>query len=81
LASVFLAQLVMSGFALYTMMYIGQKVVFALRKEAWQRMLHLPVPFFDRHSSGELMSRMTNDTLVIKDFLTMQLIPFFSGIV
>lgn len=81
LASVFFAQLVMSGFALYTMMYIGQKVVFALRKEAWQRMLHLPVPFFDRHSSGELMSRMTNDTLVIKDFLTMQLIPFFSGIV
>ncbi|GAF12993.1 lipid A export ATP-binding/permease protein MsbA [Bacillus sp. JCM 19045] len=27
------------------------------------------------------MSRMTNDTLVIKDFMTLQLIPFISGII
>lgn len=27
------------------------------------------------------MSRMTNDTLVIKDFMTMQLIPFISGLI
>ncbi|MFB4212876.1 ABC transporter ATP-binding protein [Shouchella sp. JSM 1781072] len=81
LAGVFIAQLIMSGLAIYTMVYIGQKVVYSLRETAWKRILHLPVSFFDRHSSGEMMSRMTNDTLIIKDFMTMQLIPFISGII
>ncbi|KQL56109.1 MULTISPECIES: ABC transporter ATP-binding protein [Bacillaceae] len=81
LGVVFLAQLIMSGIAIYTMVYIGQKVVYSLRETAWKRILHLPVSFFDRHSSGEMMSRMTNDTLVIKDFMTMQLIPFISGLI
>ncbi|MFS0785013.1 ABC transporter ATP-binding protein [Shouchella sp. 1P09AA] len=81
LAGVFIAQLIMSGLAIYTMVYIGQKVVYSLRETAWKRILHLPISFFDRHSSGEMMSRMTNDTLIIKDFMTMQLIPFISGII
>ncbi|WP_078393508.1 ABC transporter ATP-binding protein [Shouchella patagoniensis] len=79
LAGVFIAQLIMSAFAIYTMVYIGQRVVLSLRETAWKRIVHLPISFFDRHSSGEMMSRMTNDTLVIKDFMTIQLIPFISG--
>ncbi len=58
----------MSGFAVYTMTYIGQRVVLTLRETMWKQVLHLPITFFDRNSSGETMSRMTNDTLVIKDF-------------
>lgn len=81
LAGVFIAQLIMSAFAIYTMVYIGQRVVLSLRETAWKRIVHLPISFFDRHSSGEMMSRMTNDTLVIKDFMTIQLIPFISGII
>ncbi|WP_353625606.1 ABC transporter transmembrane domain-containing protein [Bacillus sp. JCM 19041] len=81
LAGVFIAQLIMSAFAIYTMVYIGQRVVLSLRETVWKRIVHLPISFFDRHSSGEMMSRMTNDTLVIKDFMTMQLIPFISGII
>ncbi|WP_204466614.1 ABC transporter ATP-binding protein [Shouchella xiaoxiensis] len=81
LVAVFISQLIMSGLAIYTMVYIGQRVVLSLRETAWQRILRLPISFFDRHSSGEMMSRMTNDTLVIKDFMTLQLIPFISGII
>lgn len=81
LVAVFITQLIMSGLAIYTMVYIGQRVVLSLRETVWSRILHLPISFFDRHSSGEMMSRMTNDTLVIKDFMTMQLIPFISGII
>jgi ATP-binding cassette, subfamily B, bacterial AbcA/BmrA len=74
LSIVFLGQLVMSGFAVYTMTYIGQRVVLTLRETMWKQVLHLPITFFDRNSSGETMSRMTNDTLVIKDFITSHLI-------
>ncbi|MBE7099940.1 MULTISPECIES: ABC transporter ATP-binding protein [Bacillus cereus group] len=81
LICVFVAQLIMSGLALYTMNFVGQSVVLALREKTWQQILHLPISFFDRHPSGETMSRMTNDTLIIKDFITGQLIPFISGII
>jgi len=81
LAAVFLSQTVMSGFTVYTMSYIGQYIVAGLRKELWERVLKLPVPFFDRSSSGETMSRVTNDTNVIKDFITGHVISFLSGIV
>ncbi|HFK1722465.1 ABC transporter ATP-binding protein [Bacillus thuringiensis] len=81
LICVFVTQLIMSGLALYTMNFVGQSVVLALREKTWQQILHLPISFFDRHPSGETMSRMTNDTLIIKEFITGQLIPFISGII
>ncbi|WP_142320722.1 ABC transporter ATP-binding protein [Bacillus thuringiensis] len=81
LICVFVTQLIMSGLALYTMNFVGQSVVLALREKTWQQILHLPISFFDCHPSGETMSRMTNDTLIIKEFITGQLIPFISGII
>ncbi|WP_396021736.1 ABC transporter ATP-binding protein [Bacillus cereus group sp. BfR-BA-01380] len=81
LICVFVTQLIMSGLALYTMNFVGQSVVLALREKTWKQILHLPISFFDRHPSGETMSRMSNDTLIIKDFITGQLIPFISGVI
>lgn len=80
LGVVFLGQTIMSGFSVYTMSYVGQHVISGLRREVWERVLRLPVPFFDRNNSGETMSRMTNDTNVIKEFITGQVISFMGGI-
>ncbi|MBH5320121.1 ABC transporter ATP-binding protein [Paenibacillus sp. GSMTC-2017] len=81
LASVFILQTAMSGFSVYTMSYVGQYIISGLRKEVWERVLRLPVPFFDRNTSGETMSRVTNDTNVIKDFIVGHVISFLGGIV
>ncbi|WP_169089429.1 ABC transporter ATP-binding protein [Paenibacillus sp. PL91] len=81
LGAVFLAQTIMSGFTVYTMSYVGQHVIAGLRREVWERVLRLPVPFFDRNSSGETMSRVTNDTNVIKDFIIGHVISFLGGII
>ncbi|MCR6109720.1 ABC transporter ATP-binding protein [Bacillus sp. A301a_S52] len=81
MASILIGQLIMSSFALYTMNYIGQKTVLYLREQTWDKILHLPISFFDQNHSGNLMSRMTNDTLILKDFITEQLIPFLSGVI
>ncbi|GAF64133.1 ABC transporter ATP-binding and permease protein [Bacillus sp. TS-2] len=78
---VFVLQAIMSGFSIYTMYYVGQKMIAGLRADLWSHILRLKVPFFDRNTSGETMSRMTNDTNVIKDFITMQVIPFISGVI
>ncbi|SHE13621.1 ABC transporter ATP-binding protein [Chlamydia abortus] len=81
LVGVFIAQAALSGFSIFSMSYIGQYVIAKLRDDLWQRVLGLPVPFFDRNTSGETMSRMTNDTNVIKDFITAHVISFLSGLV
>ncbi|GKU76191.1 ABC transporter ATP-binding protein [Paenibacillus sp. L3-i20] len=81
LGSVFVLQTAMSGFSVYTMYYVGQYMISGLRKEVWGHVLRLPVPFFDRNTSGETMSRVTNDTNVIKDFIVGHVISFLGGIV
>ncbi|ERN52018.1 ABC transporter ATP-binding protein [Alkalihalophilus marmarensis] len=81
LISIFLAQFIMSAISIYTMTYIGENAVLSLRRLLWDKIIFLPVSFFDKRNSGEVMSRMTNDTLIIKGFITGQLIPFISGII
>lgn len=81
LAAVFIFQTLMSGLAVYTMTYVGQYIVASLRKDIWSHVLKLPVSFFDKSSSGETMSRITNDTNIIKDFITGHVISFLSGVV
>ena len=77
----FLAQIVLSGVSLYILYFVGQKVVASLRESIWSHVLRFPVDFFDKNSSGETMSRITNDTDVIKTFFINQFIPFFSGLI
>ncbi|MHA7965862.1 ABC transporter ATP-binding protein [Paenibacillus sp. CAU 1782] len=81
LAAVFIVQTGMSAFSVYSMSYVGQYMVSGIRKELWNKVLKLPVSFFDRNTSGETMSRVTNDTNVIKDFIINHVISFLSGIV
>ncbi|MGO4548561.1 ABC transporter ATP-binding protein [Paenibacillus sp. 2TAB23] len=81
LGLVFFIQTVLSGMSVYTMSFVGQHVIAGLRKELWERVLKLPVPFFDRNRSGETMSRVTNDTNVIKDFIIGHVISFLGGLI
>ncbi|MDB6090124.1 MAG: lipid transporter ATP-binding/permease [Gammaproteobacteria bacterium] len=46
----------------YFMGYVGRRVVTQLRREVFQRILQLPIGYFDRNSSGTLLSRVTYNT-------------------
>lgn len=46
----------------YFMGYVGRQIVARLRSEAFRRILDLPIGFFDRSSSGALLSRLTFNT-------------------
>jgi len=41
--------------------FLGQSVVRNLRNDVFDRILHQPLRFFDRHPTGELMSRISAD--------------------
>lgn len=58
---------------------IGQRTVARMRSELFRKMEHLPVPYFDTHPHGDLMSRYTNDIDRISDALTDSLSDMLSS--
>ncbi len=56
---------------LYTqlMAKAAQSVIFSIRKQLFHRLQQLPMTFFDRNSSGNLMSVFTNDLEAISESL------------
>ncbi|MGG4498299.1 ABC transporter ATP-binding protein [Brevibacillus reuszeri] len=79
LAGAFIAQAVASGLSIYMLNHVGQSIVAALRDRLWKKLLVLPVPYYDNHRTGETISRMTNDTGVVKGLITDHLSNFFTG--
>lgn len=45
----------------YIMTAVSQQTVFQIRRDLFKHLHDLPLRFFDTHSSGDLMSRSTND--------------------
>lgn len=81
LVGVFLIfQAVLSGVTFYMMRKLGERIVANLRMKVWAHVLRLRIPYFDAHESGETMSRITQDTNVIKELITDHLISFISGL-
>jgi subfamily B ATP-binding cassette protein MsbA len=46
----------------YFMGYVGRHIVTQLRKEVFERILRLPIGYFDRNASAHLLSRLTYNT-------------------
>ena len=77
---VLVVQAILSAVTFYMMRRVGEGAVANLRTEVWDHMLHLRLPYYDEHESGETMSRITQDTNVVKEFVTEQLVSFVSGL-
>ncbi len=77
----FLIQTVTSGFSYYYMTAIGESIVASIRNKVWAHTISLPVNFYDRHKSGEIMSRITQDTNTVKTLITQHMITFISGLI
>lgn len=81
LVSALFIQAIASGISIYLLSKIGQSVVAGIRERLWKKLLVLPVSFYDEHQSGDTVSRMTNDTAVVKGLITEHLSGFFTGII
>jgi len=51
----------------YAMAWVGSRVVANLRQEMFRRLVCLPVPFYDHHSSGLLISKLNHDAGQVAD--------------
>ncbi|WP_049320926.1 ABC transporter ATP-binding protein [Mammaliicoccus sciuri] len=67
---VFLVNAVLSGIGTYLLSKIGEKTIYSIRKKLWKHLINLKMSFFDKNESGQLMSRITDDTNVINLFIS-----------
>ena len=77
----FILQAVIDGVSIYSLSYVGQKVVARLRDRMWKKLIRLPVSHFDEESSGETVSRVVNDTGIVQDLISNHLPQFITGII
>ncbi|RIN74043.1 ABC transporter ATP-binding protein [Staphylococcus simulans] len=71
--AVFALNAVLSGIGLYLLSKIGEKIIYAIRTVVWEHIIRLRMRFFDVNESGQLMSRLTDDTKVINEFVSQKL--------
>lgn len=63
------------------MVGVAQTSTLDIRKDLFKNLQGLPLKYFDTHSSGDLMSRLTNDIDNINMTLSQSIVQFFSGII
>ncbi len=59
---------------------LSQRIVKKMRNDLFVKIINLPISYFDTHSHGDIMSRMTNDVDNISNTLAQSLGSLFSGI-
>ncbi len=80
IALVFIIQAAMNGLTYYMLSYLGNKIVMRLREILWNKIIYLPISYFSNSMSGETISRMINDTNLVKELVSERIINFITGI-
>ncbi len=63
------------------MLDVSQSAIKKLRADLFEKMQKLPVKFFDTNTTGQVMSRYTNDVDTIGNMLSTTIVQIFSGII
>ena len=62
------------------MVHVAQHTVAALRQDLFDRLQQLPISYYDRHQSGDLMSRFTNDIDTVSEMLNSSFASIISNV-
>lgn len=65
----------------YIVAGIAQRVVYNLREKLFEKLQSLPIMFFDIHTHGEIMSRLTNDIDNVSTTISQTTVQFMISIV
>lgn len=65
----------------YIISKFGNMVIRDLQKNIYNKVIYFKVDFFDDYHSGELSSRIVNDTEIVKDLITYHIPKLVTGII
>ena len=80
MVAVYVASSAVSYFYTYIMAGVAQRTVRDIRTDLFEQLQTLPLRYFDRHSHGELMSRLANDVENISNVLNESVTQLISSI-
>ncbi len=81
LGLVLLIQAVLSFFRIYLFEYVSQNAMSAIRRALYEKIITLPIHFFEENRVGNLTSRISSDVSQLQDALTNQLAFFVRQLV
>lgn len=61
--------------------HLSNRTIEKMRADAFERLSKLPLKYFDTHSHGDIISRLTNDIDAVSDGLLQGITQLFSGLV
>jgi len=79
--SVLIIQAISSATSIYLLSRVGNQVVANVRHRLWKKMIVLPISYYDDSQTGENVSRVTNDTAILKGLITEHITNFLTGII
>ncbi|MHB1316334.1 MAG: ABC transporter ATP-binding protein [Minisyncoccota bacterium] len=59
---------------------VGQRVLYRLRNQIFNKLQSLPIAFFNQNKAGDLISRINNDTEKINQFFSQGLVQFVGNV-
>ncbi len=80
LLGMYLVTLVTGYFQTKLMGGVGQRVLYKLRNSIFKKIQELPVAFFNENKTGDLISRINNDTEKLQQFFAQSLMQFVSSL-
>lgn len=63
------------------MIHISRGVVYRMREQAFDRLMRMPVGYYDRHPSGDIISRISYDVDTVNTSLSNDIVQILSTIV
>ncbi|PGZ96139.1 multidrug ABC transporter permease [Bacillus pseudomycoides] len=78
IAILLILQIIFSAFSLYLLSKVGEEIVRNLRDKLWKKFLKLPVKYYNNNKSGEMVSRITNDTTIIVNIISSEIIDLIT---
>lgn len=75
----FLVSSVLSYILSVLMIHLSQKIVYQMRSDVFNKLVELPVSFFDNHQIGEIISRISYDIDTVNASLSHDLLQIFTS--
>jgi ATP-binding cassette subfamily B protein AbcA/BmrA len=79
--AIFIGAAILSALGNFLLGIAGEQIVKNLRTAVWDKLIILKVHYFDETKSGEIISRLVNDTMQVKTLVANSLPSFITGVI
>lgn len=65
----------------YILTYVGQKIMYKIRNNIFEHVQNMSMTFFDKNSSGRILTRITNDVEALDELFSGVIVDIFKNLI